>query len=351
MAKTEPVRVGIAGIGRAGGGMHCRELKGREKKFQIVAACDPIKERRDRMAHEYGCSAYRHIEDLISDPDVELVDVANRTPDHAPDAVSALKAGMHVFLEKPIAVSYAEARRLKGAASRSKGRLFVRHNSRFDPAFQHIREIIDSGILGNVFEIKLRRNRYDRRGDWQTLTRCGGGLLLNWGPHIIDHGLRFLKSPVAEVWGDLKRVAALGDAEDHFRIIMKGKNGMVIDIEVSGGAAFSEPLYTVFGTKGALVSEGSTIQIRYLDPKQKLSRRRATAGTRGVGSGLGSSETLKWIKKTITVNPKKKSRPDMIWDYMYDSIRKGKEFPITLDEALEVMRIISMVKRGTVFEQ
>ncbi len=71
MANTGAIKLGMVGIGRAGGGMHRRELESRQEMFQIVAACDILKERRDQMAEEYGCKVYENIQDLIADPDVE----------------------------------------------------------------------------------------------------------------------------------------------------------------------------------------------------------------------------------------------------------------------------------------
>lgn len=349
MAKKGPIRIGIVGLGRAGWSMHCVELKGRERKFRIVAACDPIKERRDKVAARYGCKTYRRAQDLIADPNVELVDIANRTTEHFKDTITALKAGKTVFLEKPICLTYTEAKKLKAAAGRSKGKLYIRHNRRFEQAFQHIREIMASGILGDVYEIKLRRGSYQRRNDWQTLIRCGGGQLLNWGPHIIDHALRLLESPVKDIWSDLKRIAAVGDAEDHLKIILRGKNGRVVDLEISGGAAITEPEYIVSGSKGGLACSGDKITLRYLDPRHKLSVRKAQPGT--PGAGFGSADNLKWTEKTIKVNPKAKCTMDGIWDYLYDAIRKRKKFPITLDEAVQVMWVVSQAKKGTSFEK
>lgn len=342
-----PIRVGIAGLGRAGYGMHLNELRSRGGKFEIVVACDPARDRRERMAEACGCRTVAGIEELIADPEVELVDVATRTTDHVPHALLALAAGKQVFLEKPIAVTYTEARKLVPAAAASKGNLYVRHNRRFETAFQHIREIIASRILGDVFEIKLRRNSYGRRDDWQTLIPCGGGQLRNWGPHIIDHALRFLESPVADVWSDLRRVAAVGDAEDHLKIVLKGQNGRVVDLEISGGAAVGEPEYIVLGKKGGLTCSGNEISLRYLDPKKKLPQLRAKSGN--PNEGFGSADPLRWVEKTITARPRLRCKPDDIWDYLYAAIREGERFPITLDEALEVMRIISLTKKGTPF--
>lgn len=346
MATRRPVRVGILGLGRAGWGMQCEELKGREDKFQIVAACDLIEERRQRMVERFGCRAYARAADLLADPDVELVSVATRSNDHFAHAAAALKAGKHVLVEKPMCASFAEARRLRQAAARAKGKLFVRHNRRFEPGFMHIREIIASGLLGEIFEVKLRRNSYGRRDDWQTLKKYGGGQLLNWGPHIIDHALRFLETPPVSVWSDLKRVAAVGDAEDHLKIVLRNARGLVVDLEISGGSAVKEPEYVVSGSRGGLVSQGGTLKLRYLDPKKKLARRTASEAT--PGTGFGSPDELAWVEEEIPVKPRPGGMT-AIWEHLYDALRLGKKFPVSLDEAVAVMEVVSRVKKGTPF--
>ena len=161
--------------------MHCPELDKRRDKFVIVAACDVLPERGTMMRDRYGCRAYTDFDALLNDPDVEPVSIATPTLLHVPQAAQALQVGKHVFLEKPIALTMADAETLREAATRSAGRLFFRHNRRFEPAFTHIREIMASGVLGWVYEIKLRRNGYQRRRDWQTLLACGGGQLNSWG--------------------------------------------------------------------------------------------------------------------------------------------------------------------------
>ena len=156
-----------------------------------------------------------------------------------------------------------EAEAIRQAAKEAKGNLYIRHNRRFEPTFQHIREIIASGILGNVHEIKLHRQHYSRRDDWQTLKRFGGGMLLNWGPHIVDHALLLLESPPKELFSDLRCVAAVGDAEDHIHLLLRGENGRVVDMQISGGSAIEEATYLVFGDRGALTSDEKTISLKY----------------------------------------------------------------------------------------
>ena len=345
MAKANPIRLGIAGLGRAGWGMHCPELDGKENLFRIVAGCDTLAEKRERFAAKYGCPAYRTVEQLVADPNVEMVSVATRSIDHLQHALLALAAGKHVFQEKPITVDYAEAKRLAAAARRAKGKLFIRHNRRNETAFLHIREIMASGILGEVYEIRLMRGGYARRDDWQTLKRYGGGQLLNWGPHIVDHLLRLLDAPVKDLWSSLKRIAAVGDAEDHLHVVATGTNGRVVDMTIGGGAAIMGPDYLLWGTRGALQCTGNTITVRYLDPKAKLPRRRPNPGD--PGAAFGSSEALPWIEKTFEANPKETWD---IWDELYAAVRRRKRFPVALEEAVEVMKVITEAKRGTGFE-
>jgi scyllo-inositol 2-dehydrogenase (NADP+) len=343
-----PIRIGIAGLGRAGWGMHCRELTGKEDLFQIVAACDVLPDRLARMAERYGCECYERIEDMVVDRSVELVDIATRTRDHFAHAMMALAAGKDVFLEKPMCLTYAEALQLKGAAAQAhrnaSGALYIRHNRRFDPDFLHVREIMASGILGEVYEIRLARHGYSRRDDWQTIIEHGGGQLLNWGPHVIDHALRFLGSPVESIYSDLKRVAAVGDAEDHVKIVLRGTNGRLVDLEISGGVAIASPTYLVFGSKGSLSLSGKEIRLRYLDPEQELPPRTADPGP--PGTTFGTPEELPWIEETL---PVKAGSHAVIWDELYRAIREGATFPIDLDEAIGVMQVISAAKEGTAF--
>jgi len=344
MAKRKPIAVGIVGLGRAGWGMHVPELRKWEDEFRIAAGCDIAEDRRKRFAAAYPVPVYERIEDLIADPSVELVDIATRSPDHFAHAMMALRAGKHVNIEKPMCLTTSEAKRMQALAEKSPGNLYVRHNRRFDPDFLHVKEIIASGVLGDVYEAKLSRMGYARRDDWQTLVDCGGGQLLNWGPHIVDHATQLLGAPVAEMWSDLKLIAAVGDAEDHLVIKLKGANGRVIEVEISGGSALPQPEYVILGTKGAMTVQGGEIRLKYIDPKKKLPKRTANAGN--PGEHFGTPEKLPWIEQTLPIKP---SKTYNIWHEVYRSIRFGSRYPITLDEAVANMKILWDAKRRSEF--
>lgn len=347
-----PIKIGIVGIGRAGYGMHCEELKGKEDMFQIVAACDLIEERRKKMEERYGCRVYERIEDLIADPEVEMVDIATRSRDHFAHAMLALKAGKSVCQEKPFCETYAQAKELKEFCSKPNApKIYARHNRRFECYFEKISELIKTKQLGRIYEIHITRNSYSRRDDWQTLSQFGGGQLLNWGPHIIDQSLRFIDGRYKSMFSTIKHTVAAGDCEDHIKIVFEGENGITVDMQISGGVALPCPEYMVFGTRGALTIQDNKIHMRYIDPAQILEKPIADSNTPGQTFGasgtFSSNEEIKWVEKTIEGRSEDLS---LIWKYMYDDYRNGITYPISIDEAIEVIKVIEQVKRGTEFE-
>lgn len=339
------IKVGLVGIGRAGWNMHKAELDGFQDKFKVVAACDTDFARTQPMVDALGCRAYADFGQLLQDPEVELVSIAAPSAHHVAQARRALKAGKYVFLEKPIAITGAGARQLQKAAAQYPGQLYFRHNRRFEPAFQHIREIMATGVLGRIAEIQLRRYNYQLREDWQTLLDCGGGQLNNWGPHLIDHALRLLESPVKEIWSDLQLLAARGDAEDHFKAILKGENGRLVDVEVSSGAALPLPEYTIIGTRGALICAGDEIQLNHLAPEQAIPDIKSVRPSPALNAGYGNAGALHWQRSTVKVAPAAKCEMHHIWQHLYAAIREGQPFPITTEEAVEVVLVSEKIRR------
>jgi len=342
-----PIQIGLIGLGRAGRGMHLQELRNRSDKFHFYAVCDCIEERTVPFVEEFGSKAYTRIEDLLADPDVELVTIATRSADHYIHAKMALAAGKNVMLEKPFCMNTAQVEELIAMGSEPAGpRLYIRHNRRFETGFEKAMEIIDSGILGDVYEIRLARNGFQRRNDWQTISTYGGGQLLNWGPHIIDHSLRFCGGDYKEFYSNIKHVAAAGDCEDHIKIVFTGINGRIVDMEISGGVALAPPAYRIYGSRGSLVSEGTQFHLRYLDPDVPLAKIQADPSTPGTGAGFGNTEKLCWLDTFVDIS---EDGTDRIWDVLFESIRFGKAYPIPLEQAAKVVEVIEKVKENTIF--
>ncbi len=342
---SKKLKVGIIGLGRAGNKMHFSEFKGFPEQYEVIAGCDCDAERREAAVKAMpGLKIYECVDEIVADPSIDLLTIATRSADHVAHSIKGLEAGKYVVCEKPIAVCYWDALKLKAASDKYPGKLFIRHNRRFETAFSHIREILASGKLGNIFEIKLRRHSYQWRPDWQTIVSCGGGQLLNWGPHLIDQALQFLETPVESVWSDLKQVAALGDAEDHLKVILRGTNGRLVDIEISGGVSIPEPIYCIHGSLGTLVcKDEKTIEMKYYKAEERPTTV-SSSGNPPLEGGFGASASPNWITETIPVKSSAGDAPHRIWLYIYNAIMGIAPFPVTIDQAVEVVRITDVIK-------
>jgi hypothetical protein len=106
----------------------------------------------------------------------------------------------------------------------------------------------------------------------------------------------------------------------------------------------------IFGSKGTLVCQGNTITLKYIDPKQKLAKIKAYPGNPPLSGGFGNNEVLRWMDETVKVVPQSSGDDThLIWQALYNSIRKNKPFPVKADEAVEVVRVADSVKRKTEF--
>ena len=344
---VKKIRVGIWGLGRAGLDMHCPELASHSDKFKIVAGCDVLQERLDELKRKYpGAKGYLNAEEFLADPSIDLIAVATPSVYHVDYDIRALEAGKYVFAEKPVALTAAGLKKLEKAAKKYPGKLFCRQNRRFESAFNHVREIIGSGILGEVYEIKLCRHGYNFRDAWQTLQKNGGGQLNNWGPHLIDHALQLMEAPVKDVWSDLKQIAARGDCEDHLKAVFRGENGRVIDVEISGGVAIGSPYYAVYGTRGALICEDEKeIKLKYLKPDFKWPDTPARDETPSRTAPWFAANQPDFIQETIKVNPANGATMNDIYGHIYNTIRKGIAFPVKPEEAFEVVRWTEQIKK------
>lgn len=321
--------------------MHLEEMRDKGL-YEICAVCDIEEDRREKMKNEYGAKTYSRVEDIVEDPDIELIDIATRSCDHFNHAMTALQAGKTVLLEKPITMNYAQAKALFDYAEKcGKNKLMIRHNRRFEAKFMEVNSLIADGTIGDVYYIRRAVTQYDRRRDWQTISQYGGGQLLNWGPHLIDQALRFCGGDYKRMNSYTRQIAAAGDCEDVVMASFEGVNGRIVEIEISGGVAIRQPEYIVYGTRGTLVDHGDTYSIKYLPKDYEFSPIKANPHTPG-GSNFAAGEKLPFIEEERTWQTNKL---DHIWQYVYDTVREGKEYPIKSDEALAVMRVITEIKR------
>jgi len=341
MAKTKPITTCVVGLGRIGWSHHAK-LMHDHPGFEVVACVDPLKDRRKEAEKTYGCATFARLGDFLKSDLAELAVVCTRSKDHAPHTVAALKSGRHVLVEKPMCMSVREADLMMRTAKRAKKVLTIHQSARNRGGARFIRETIDSGILGKVFWIRFTGHSFFRRNDWQQLKKFGGGYLNNNGSHSVDFCLQLLDSPVKDVWGELKHTVTAGDADDFMKVVLRGKNGRVVEVEQSYACAFPQPTWLVAGTCGTMQVVGNEAHIKYFDPRKvkpiKVDPRAAQ------GRRYGNEDVLPWKEKKLPVRPKK--RGPNFYDNLYDAIRKRRKLLITPQSVRAQIHVLDLVRKS-----
>ena len=337
------IKVGIIGMGRAGGEMNPKELLRVPDRYEIVAAADWDESRRENPPEllRNVPKIYASFDELLADPEVELVCIEVRNPDHTPFAIRAMEAGKYVSLDKPMTAGAKDIADLQAAAAKHPGLLFPRLNRRFESAFLKARQVIDSGLLGKVSMVKIHRCcSFCRRNDWMTLREFYGGLLTNWGPHIIDQALRYLGAPVKDMWGDCQSLISIGDGDDQIKLLLRGTNGRVVDVEICGMVTLPGRELEAWGSRGTLIYDPKVDEThliaKIVDPSIPYRDLKAHRENPPLKYG-NFDESLYFVEEKIEIPPVPSEK---IWHYIYDTIVNGAEFPIKLEEVVEVMQIV-----------
>jgi len=269
MLNHKPIETVITGLGRAGWDIHWKQLLKDHPDFRVVGVIEPMESRRLEAQEEIGCCTYASFEEFLVDPMGELIVIATPSGGHGPEALACLEIGLNVAVDKPMCQGVAEADAIINLAHSRNLILTCYHPYRFKEDFLVIRDMIHSGRLGRIVEIKCNRSEFFRRNDWVMRKAKGGGMHNVWGSHTVDQCLQLAASPVMAVFSDLQSTVTPGDADDHCKILIKCENGILIDAEISNSMVFSpQPEWMVAGECGGLVSCADGIHVKWFDPNK-----------------------------------------------------------------------------------
>jgi scyllo-inositol 2-dehydrogenase (NADP+) len=336
------VRVGIAGLGRSGWGLHAATIARLPELFRVTGVTDPLPARAEEAAAAYGSVVHGSVAELVKADDIDLLVVATPSTQHAAQAIEGLENGKHVLVEKPFAVTLAEADEMAEVARRT-GRLLVSsQNLRYAADFQKVREVVGSGRLGTILQITIRQHAFRRRWDWQTLRELGGGALNNDASHLVDQALLLLGGDAEpQVTARVTRTPlSLGDAEDHVKILLSVPAGPLVDIEISNACAYPQDRWLVSGTRGTLVGGGSRLRWRYLDTD--LLTAREVSGEPVPDRSYGS-EDLPWVQEECDLTGETYANSHVrLYRRLHDTIHSGRPADITTES---IRRQIAVLER------
>jgi len=256
----EKVKIGVIGIGVMGRG-HLENLA-KSKNAELVAVCDVINERADQAATTYPCSVFTDHKALIKAKVCDAVLIATPHYAHTTIGIDALKAGLHVLVEKPLSVHKADCERLLAAYTNKRQVFSAMFNQRTDPLYRKIKHMIEHGELGQLDRITwiitdwFRTQSYYDAGEWRaTWAGEGGGVLLNQATHNLDLWQWMFGMP-----DQVRGFCKIGrkhniEVEDEVTAYMEYKSGCSGVFITSTGEAPGTNRLEIIGERGKLVSE------------------------------------------------------------------------------------------------
>jgi predicted dehydrogenase len=262
---NSPLKFAVVGCGRIaprhGGALS--EIA-HKANVQLAACCDVIESRAAHFAKTYRCEPYTDYADLLARADIDIVSVCVPSGLHASIGIAAAEAGKHVLVEKPIALTLADADALIAACERAGVTLGVVLQNRFNPPMRDLRALVDSGALGKLYlgnaTVRWYRPQEYYEDGWHGTWAMDGGALMNQSIHHID-ALQWLMGDVDTVYAYTGTLAHRMEAEDVGVVAVRFKNGALGTIEGST-LTYPENLegsVALFGEHGSVKVGGTAL--------------------------------------------------------------------------------------------
>lgn len=337
----------VAVIGYGGmGGWHVDHIQNSD--VVELAGIYDIKEERQELARSRGIRAYSSREELLADPEIEMVTVATPNDVHEEIAIAALEAGKNVLSEKPVTLSLESLERMI-AASKKAGKIFsVHQNRRFDVDYLAMKKLRDSGEIGEIINIESRI--HGSRGipsDWRGIKKYGGGMLYDWGIHLIDQALMILGFDVDSVRCTFDHITN-EEVDDGFKLFIDMKDGKNAFIEVGTYNFIAMPRFYMRAKSGTAIITDWREKCRVVKCKAWHE-----SDVLPVETAAGLTKTMA-PRDSITVDEYEIERPQSdVHDYYRNFVRAidGKEEQlVTHDQMRTVLKVImkafESVERG-----
>jgi predicted dehydrogenase len=258
MAKKE-VKAALIGYGGAFNmGLHHAHGMAATGDMRVVAVCDTDPARLDKAKEELGgeTATFLTVKDLLKWGSFDLAVIILPHNLHAEVAVQCAKAGKHVITEKPMCISAKEATQMVEAAAKAGTMLSVFHNRRWDGDFLALRQIVESGLIGEVFHVEMFSGGYSPpHGWWRDDKAISGGLMFDWGAHFIYWLLQLIPADIESVYGYTQKLKWFAMTnEDHAGAIIRFANGAIADFQQSQLARVGRARWRLLGTLGGVVA-------------------------------------------------------------------------------------------------
>ncbi len=332
---TSPIKTALCSFGMSGKLFHAPFLHV-HPGFTLYACW----ERSNQVIGEFydDVRSYTSYEELLADPEVELVIVNTPNYTHYEFAKKALLAGKHIVVEKPFSVTVAQGEELISIA-KEKGLLISAYqNRRYDSDYRTIKKILEEGLLGDIVEAEFHFDRYVEELSYKKHKETPGpgtGSVYDLGSHIIDQALQLFGWPKA-IMGDITVMRPISQVDDFFELILYYDTKRV-RLRSTYVARQPIPGYVIHGMKGSFIKDKTNVQEDALNK-----------GMLPVGEDWGKEDESEWGLLHTERDGKiiKERVPSLQGQYLdyyegiYQAIRNNAPVPVNAEDGLKVIRII-----------
>lgn len=262
---TDLVRFGLIGCGRIAP-RHAQSLAALPGAT-LTTVADCVAARAERFGKEFGAQPLTDYRRLIESRDVDVVTICTPSGLHAEMAIAAMQAGKHVLVEKPIALSLADADRMLATAAATGRKLGVVLQNRYNPPMQRLREAVDEGRLGRILlgnaTVRWYRPQEYYEDEWHGTWKLDGGAIMNQSIHHID-ALQWFMGDVESVFAYTATLAHRMEAEDTGVAVLRFASGAIASVE---GSTITYPeniegSVALFGERGSAKVGGTALNRR-----------------------------------------------------------------------------------------
>lgn len=297
-----------------------------------------IKQERLDHAKTLGLVPYSSLEELLADEEIDIVLCSTPNDCHLDITTKALRAGKNVVCEKPVALNSGELQQMIDTANECKKLFVVHQNRRWDEDFITIKKIYDDKLLGDVFNIESRvHGSRGIPGDWRAKKEHGGGMVLDWGVHIIDQMLQLVDEKIKKIYCKLDHITN-GEVDDGFKLILTFESGKTAQLEVGTSNFIDLPRWYMQGENGtAIINDwalnGKIVRITNWDKNDAVPVKTAAGLTKTMAPR--TEETI-----ATEALPKIEANIKDFYRNVMDNISGKAEILIKHSELMRVMKLM-----------
>ncbi len=342
----EKAKVGVIGYGFMGQN-HVKKLIQRDD-CEVVAVCDIDPEVLKDIPE--GLETYDSLDLMLEKADIDTVVIAIPNYLHLWAVEKCANAGKNILCEKPVAMTTDELDKMEAVIRKNKVKFSVHQQRRWDKDFRKAKAVYDSGTLGDIYTIQSSLYGYNGNvHDWHVYPEYGGGMLYDWGVHLIDQMLFMVDGKVTSVFAEIRNVINQ-NVDDYFKILLHFENGISGEIEL--GTYFLSDKENWFvrhwfmgGNKGSMYEDG-------FNPEGKIVRTTSLLTNTPGKSNLeeyGPTRSFGVPKEGLLVTeplPDVETNPTFFYDNFFKALRGEEDFDVTIPQVRRVLRLMEAARES-----